>query len=320
MNKTSKSLVCLAALMALAAALILPALENALAAPGEQLVATYSTGTLHVTIPFHGLRAGAGQLTVEVLDPEDAVLGRSERRVENMAGTGSWREDIQLAKPPSVDDLVWHRVRYRFHYADQKDAALQGTESISEILRTPVVHILGQQSYLTGGPAAVRVIVTDSKNEAIAGPGSVRIDLMAPGAAILACSSPGRLNRRGTTEAQFRFPAGVAGSYPLRYVVDTPIGSTEFTQQVRLEDKGVDSADHGEADLPARPDHPRARAGARSRQSRGDGEPQADVRSGGFARQQGLQEGHADRRSSASRRRSSAWPTKSTWAPIICAR
>ena len=47
----------------------------------------------------------------------------------------------------------------------------------------------------------------------------------------------GRLNRRGTTEAQFRFPAGVIGSYRLRYVADTPIGSTEFTQDVRLEDK-----------------------------------------------------------------------------------
>ena len=47
----------------------------------------------------------------------------------------------------------------------------------------------------------------------------------------------GRLNRRGTTEAQFRFPAGITGNYPMRYTVDTPIGSTEFTQQVRLEDK-----------------------------------------------------------------------------------
>jgi len=47
----------------------------------------------------------------------------------------------------------------------------------------------------------------------------------------------GQLNRRGTTEAQFRFPANLVGSYKLRYVVDTAIGSTEFTQEVRLEDK-----------------------------------------------------------------------------------
>ena len=47
----------------------------------------------------------------------------------------------------------------------------------------------------------------------------------------------GRLNRRGTTEAQFRFPANLVGSYELHYTVDTSIGSTEFTQPIRLEDK-----------------------------------------------------------------------------------
>src|SRR5260370_35032301 len=113
---------------------------------------------------------------------------------------------------------------------------MHGTESISQILRTPVMHVLGQQSYLTGGPAAVRVILTDSKNEAIAGPSSVRIELAAPDQKPRVLFT-GRLNRRGTTEAQFQFPAGVVGTYPLRYVVETPIGSTEFTQQVRLEEK-----------------------------------------------------------------------------------
>src|SRR5262249_51188567 len=107
---------------------------------------------------------------------------------------------------------------------------------ISQILRTPVVHILGQQSYLSGGPAAVRVIVTDSKNEVIAGAGTVRIDLATSDhkARVL---FTGLLNRRGTAEAQFQFPAGLTGNHELRYVVDTPIGSTEFTQSVRLEDK-----------------------------------------------------------------------------------
>ena len=151
MHMTSKSVLFLAALLLVAAALTLQSFQNAEAAPGGIATATYSSGTLRVTIPFHGLHPGAGQLTVEVLDPEDAVLGRAEHRVDVVAAGGSWREEIQLAKPPSLDDLVWHRVRYRFLYVDQKDAALQNTESISEILRTPVVHVLGQQSYLTGG-------------------------------------------------------------------------------------------------------------------------------------------------------------------------
>ncbi len=199
-------------------------------------VATYSQGLLHVTIPYQAARAGAGQLTMEVLDPEDNVLGHAERRVEVAAGQGRWQDAIKLEKPLPLDDLVWHRVRYRFQYDGRNTARLEGTESISQILLTLVIHILGQQSYLAGGRAAVRVVATDSNNEVIAGRSSVRIEFLDSHANPRALFT-GPLNRRGTTEAQFRFPSGLAGNYQLHFVVDTPIGSTEYTQAVRLEDK-----------------------------------------------------------------------------------
>src|SRR6267142_2807393 len=220
----------------LAAGIAVVLLEPFQAAKGNTAAVTYTRGVLHVTIPHHAVHSGDGKLTVEVLDPEDKVLGRAETQVAIGEGHGRWREDIRLDKQLGVDDLVWHRVRYRYVYDDQKAAALEGTESISQILRTPVVHILGQQAYLSGGPAAVRVIVTDSKNEAIDGAGTVRIELAA-GEQKPRVLFTGKLNRRGTAEAQFRFPAGLTGSQQLRYVVDTPIGSTEYTQGVRLEDK-----------------------------------------------------------------------------------
>ena len=144
-----------------------------------------------------------------------------------------WNAEIPLTKALPPDEVVWHRVRYRFQYAGAQDAAAQGTESISEILRTPVVHVLGQQSYLAGGAAAVRLIVTDSKNDAIPGDSTARIELVDGARPRLLFA--GRLNRRGTAEAQFRFPAGLAGRYSLRYVVETPIGSTEIAQPVKLE-------------------------------------------------------------------------------------
>ena len=106
-------------------------------------------------------------------------MERAEKRVDVAEGTGQWQEDIRLGKRLALDELVWHRLRYRFEYGDRSDSVLEGTESISQILRTPVVHILGQESYLTGSPAAVRVIVTDSQNEVIGGPGSVRMELLA---------------------------------------------------------------------------------------------------------------------------------------------
>ena len=204
-------------------------------------VATYSQCRLRVTVPYYALHAGSGQFTVEVLNPEDEVLGRAEQRVEITEKRGQLLSEVKLEKPLALDDLVWHRVRYRFEYDDAKKAAVEGTESISQILRRPVIHILGQQSYIAGGQATVRVIVTDSKDAVIAGRGSVEIEFFGasdtPASEKARVLFSGQLNHRGTTEAQFHFPAGVVGNYRLRYIAETPIGATEFTQDVRLEDK-----------------------------------------------------------------------------------
>jgi len=223
-------------LVVLASVAMIGTTHRAHAADGGWPTATYSQGALHVEIPYTAPRAGAGILTVEVLNPEDGVLGRSERRLTLAAGKGSWQADIKLDKELATEDLVWHRVHYRFLYSSDAGGTIEGADSISEILRTPVVHVMAQQSYLSGAAAAVRVVVTDSKNEPVAGASSVRIELARPGAPSHTVFT-GALNQRGTTEAQFRFLAGVTGVCSLRYIVETPIGSTDFTQAIRLEDK-----------------------------------------------------------------------------------
>jgi uncharacterized protein YfaS (alpha-2-macroglobulin family) len=196
-------------------------------------VATYFHGTLKVTIPYDSPRAGAGQLSVDVLDPEDGVLAHTQKRITLTSGAGHWQEELKLNTPLLADDLIWYRLRYRFTYAVAHQPPLEGTESISQILRTPVVRVLGQQTYLAGGPAAIRVIVTDSGSQPIPGPGTVRIELASSSQVLYT----GPLNRHGTTEAQFSFPSGLVGAQSLHYVVDTAIGITELTQPVRLEDK-----------------------------------------------------------------------------------
>jgi uncharacterized protein YfaS (alpha-2-macroglobulin family) len=227
-------LLLLPALLALTAVVTVQQFQ---AADGELTAsATYAHSVLDLTLPYHAPQGGAGQLSVDVLDPEDHVLGHADHTVDVSQGQGHWREQIKLAKALPIDELVWHRVRYTFEYSDGKGAKIEATESISQILRSPVIHILGQQSYLAGGDAAVRVIVTDSQDAVVSGRGTVHIELLVPDQKSRLLFS-GRLNRRGTTEAQFRFPPGMAGSYQLRYVVETSIGSTEFTQPVRLEDK-----------------------------------------------------------------------------------
>jgi hypothetical protein len=111
----------------------------------------------------------------------------------------------------------------------------QGLTSISRILRLPAVHVLGQQSYLSGGSAAVRLIVTEQDNETPLSSGAIEVQLVGAGQPQVLYA--GRLNERGTTQTHFRFPAGLAGSYSLRFALDTAIGPAEYTQQIRLEDK-----------------------------------------------------------------------------------
>src|SRR6516164_4606406 len=201
-----------------------------------QVSATYVHGVLDVMVPFSAQRTGAGDLTVEVLDPEDRVVGGVNKPVYVRAGRGLPQEAIALHDGLPADDLIWHRLRYRFAYADELSAALEGIVSISQVLLHPVVHVLDQRKYASGGAAAVRLIATETDNETPIKSGSLQIELQRQGQKPQTLYA-GRLNERGTTRAEFLFPAGLGGTVGLRYLVDTPLGTAEFTRQVTLEEQ-----------------------------------------------------------------------------------
>src|SRR5258708_25154929 len=72
------------------------------------LSATYTHGILGLTIPYRAVRDGAGQLTVEVLDPEDHVLGSVARHIDVAQGQGRWLEQIKRGKPFAFRDVRLH--------------------------------------------------------------------------------------------------------------------------------------------------------------------------------------------------------------------
>src|SRR5438552_9127607 len=129
----------LASLLLIAAALTIAQSVRPSAAP-ETVSATWSQSALRLTIPYRAPHAGAGQLTVEILDPEDSVLARVGRRLTVAEGKSVWQEELRPAKPLAMEDLVWHRVRYRFVWDARGEAPIEAIDSISEILRRPVVH------------------------------------------------------------------------------------------------------------------------------------------------------------------------------------
>jgi len=202
----------------------------------RQPSAAYTRAGLSVSIPYHSTHSGSGRLLLEVLNPDDQVLGHINLLVEASSGNSTWQQNIPLSTPISNDDIVWDRVRFRFQYNDTNLSPIAGIASISDIIRRPVVHILGQSQYLAGSEAAIRVIVSDAANNDIPATGTVRVELNQPNHAPQSLFS-GTLNRRGTIEAQFRFPASLTGSVDLHYIAETPIGTAEFTQPIQLNDK-----------------------------------------------------------------------------------
>src|SRR5260370_24920651 len=204
----------------------------------RSLAATYAGGVLHISIPYDAPRTGEGSLVIEVLDPEDGVVASIDRHADANAGQGLWRRELSIPKRFPLEDLVWHRLRYRFTYLDEKPPALHTVASISPILRRPDVQVLGQQSYLSGGAAAVRLIVTEADSDTPVTSGTVQIELVGAGPKNQVLYA-GKLNERGTTQAHFRFPLDLVGRYSLRYILDTALGPAEHVQEIRLEGKAA---------------------------------------------------------------------------------
>jgi len=214
--------------------------SQALPADTRAISAIYGHGALRVAIPYNATRTGEGTLRVEVLDPEDRPAVSIDRHADANAGPGHWNRELILPQNLPFDELVWHRLRYRFTYSKDGGNPIEGVISISRILHLPVVHVLGQQSYLSGSTAAIRLIVNegivDEADETPVTSGSVQIELVHPGHKNQILFT-GTLNERGTTPVQFHFPPGLVGRYSLRYAIDTTLGPVEHIEDILLEDK-----------------------------------------------------------------------------------
>lgn len=219
--------------------LLLVFLVLAAHAAAPKPAATYQHHALALEIPYQLGRSGAGRLTIDLLSPEDEVLGHSERPVDATKGEGLWRQELTPNAPIPYEELVWERIRYRFRYNGETAPAIEQVQTLGDILRRPVLQVLGQTAYLAGAQAAIRVVVLDGNSDdahPITQNGSVHIEL------IEANEKPrtlfnGRLDHHGTVDVALHFPAGLTGSYALHFVAETPIGTVETTQAIRLEDK-----------------------------------------------------------------------------------
>lgn len=209
----------------------------------KTISAVYAHNALTLSVPYEVVHSGEAELALEVLSPEDRVLGRAAYRTHVAEGSAMWKAEIVLGEPMAVDELVWQRIRFTLRYEHQTTADIEETRSLSEILLRPALHVLAQRSYIAGSSAAMRVIVAQARPKGEQGAikqGAVRIELLdsdrEPNHATRLLFA-GPLDRHGSAEAQFRFPAGITGSFPVRIVAETPLGQVKTTVTVQLEDQ-----------------------------------------------------------------------------------
>jgi uncharacterized protein YfaS (alpha-2-macroglobulin family) len=201
--------------------------------------AVYFRDAFAFSVPYEAAHSGQAELKLELLSPEDHVLGEVKSRKRVTEGSAVWNARMVLGERMTLDELVWQRVRFTLRYENQTSPDLEEIRSPSEILERPVLRVLGQRSYIAGAPAAMRVIVTGSSADeaaAIVTRGTVRIELLDPDHAPKLLFA-GELDRRGSVAADFRFPDGLTGSFPVRFSADTLLGHVEITETVQLEDK-----------------------------------------------------------------------------------
>ncbi len=135
-----------------------------------------------------------------------------------------------------------------FAAAQQAAQTRQAAASAASFNVSPLeTEVLGQNRWLRGGPASLRVIVTDHRTGAPVR-ASVKIDLLSVeepkqgGNAAAPKTAPtvtplhtGRTNQVGSLDAQFKAPALPPGSYDLRVNVDTHLGKDTVTQRIQIE-------------------------------------------------------------------------------------
>src|SRR5437867_917943 len=103
-----------ACVLVLATIAVLTSRSLALPSDTRSLSATFAHGVLHVSIPYQVQQTGEGHLLLEVLDPDDRPAVSIDGHADANAGQGLWNRELVLPQNMPFDELVWHRLHYRF--------------------------------------------------------------------------------------------------------------------------------------------------------------------------------------------------------------
>ncbi len=175
------------------------------------------------------------KVTAELLDVNDSVVSAQE--VSRSMSSGPGTVGLTLATSAGTDELLTLRLRYRVRSFDPPGEA-SGILALSELLPVPEVMYMGEDTYLAGSRASVRVVALDHASRLPLEGSTIRISLATDKAKDLLLYE-GSVDAAGTVEPVLELPAGLDGTHTLKVEADTPLGREIIERSVIVESRAL---------------------------------------------------------------------------------
>lgn len=181
-----------------------------------------SNGTLEIKIPIVDMKGRLGKCQVEILDPDDNIIGTTYRYA--YISKDHYSLPIKVTLKKEVDDYDLLRVKVTF----KKEIHIY---SLYQLQDRMVVKILGQNEFIKGTPINYRIIVCDQRtNEPLKG-AHVRIVFETDGKNKEVFK--GVTDRSGTCKTDFEIPADIDNA-TLQFEITSDIGKDTYETSIKM--------------------------------------------------------------------------------------
>ena len=184
----------------------------------------------------------SGTLYVSIMDPSGNIATTAQQDVRL---DGNISNTFHVNLPTSLDraKLQTYRLKYTFKY-DQKNAEakpntryvarykkIEGIKSIYSCYDHLAVKLLAQNSFISGAPAAFRLVAFNPSDNMPVSNADIKINLQDSKSNVQTLLYTGRTNNDGTVNASFEIPDNLNGGYNLKIALAST-GNEKIVEEI----------------------------------------------------------------------------------------
>ncbi|MBX7222119.1 MAG: hypothetical protein K1Y36_19360 [Blastocatellia bacterium] len=170
-------------------------------------------------------------IKVELLAPDNDVITTDMIPFEPGADHSVGLMTLGYKIKPA--DMVWYRLRYLIlTQGKPASEAVPGIVMVSQVLRYPVVRLIGTRTFGAGSLARIRAVVADGLDGSPVTDGLVKFSLKQKDRKVDLGAA--KLDEAGNASEPFRFPDSMVGQAILGIHVETRLGDQDFSELVSL--------------------------------------------------------------------------------------